>query len=370
MPAVVRVWLPILLLAAVPLKAQDLSREDELGALRVQINRLQSRLARLDHERRGLESDLARIGLELELQEARVAEAETERISAQAELSRLEESAGLLETELEEARRALRGVLVRLYRSGDQGHLRLLVSVETGDGLLEGMRQLRFLARRDAKALRHYVHTFEELDRRREEAHEKASEIEAWLARERERSQELDDLRGRQRAILARLEGERREVAAQTTRLVEREGKLADLVEMLAAGAPATPGGDPVTRFRGVLDWPVAGRVTRGFGPRSDPRYGTKVPHNGLELSTGEGASVRTVFPGTVLFAGPFEGYGLTAIVLHPGRVFTIYAGLRELRVAKDDMVSLGHVLGTVSGSLYFEIRHENRPEDPRLWLR
>ena len=125
-----------------------------------------------------------------------------------------------------------------------------------------------------------------------------------------------------------------------------------------------------MTRFRGILDWPVKGSVTKGFGPRSDPRYGTKVPHNGLELRTAADAQVRAVYSGTVLFSGPFEGYGLTVILLHPGRVFSIYSGLEELRVRKDDVVSLGAVVGTVDGTLYFEIRRENRPEDPRLWLR
>jgi septal ring factor EnvC (AmiA/AmiB activator) len=76
------------------------------------------------------------------------------------------------------------------------------------------------------------------------------------------------------------------------------------------------------------------------------------------------------VYPGKVLFAAPFEGYGLTAVVFHPGRVFTLYAGLSELRKAKEDMVSLSDTVGLATDKLYFEIRVENRPDDPLLWLR
>jgi septal ring factor EnvC (AmiA/AmiB activator) len=128
--------------------------------------------------------------------------------------------------------------------------------------------------------------------------------------------------------------------------------------------------GRPIQDFRGVLDWPAAGPVAVGFGPRRDPRYQTTVPHNGVEITTAPGAEVRAVYSGKVLFAAPFRGYGPTVIVLHPGRVFTLYAGLDRLRVGKDAMVSLGDSVGAAGRALYFEIRADNRPQDPRDWLR
>ena len=69
-------------------------------------------------------------------------------------------------------------------------------------------------------------------------------------------------------------------------------------------------------------------------------------------------------------FAAPFQGYGQTVIVQHAGRAFTLYAGLSETRAAAGGVVSLGQVVGVAGDSLYFEIRIDNKPEDPRLWLR
>ena len=57
-------------------------------------------------------------------------------------------------------------------------------------------------------------------------------------------------------------------------------------------------------------------------------------------------------------------------IVQHAVRAFTLYAGLAEVRVAAGGVLSLGQVVGVAGDSLYFEIRIDNRPEDPRLWLR
>jgi septal ring factor EnvC (AmiA/AmiB activator) len=128
--------------------------------------------------------------------------------------------------------------------------------------------------------------------------------------------------------------------------------------------------GTPLQEFRGVLDWPVAGEVVGGFGPRRDPRYRTEVPHNGVELTTRPGSAVRAIYPGKVLFADALEGYGPTVVVHHAGRVFSLYAGLASLGVGKDDMLSLGQPVGAAAERLYFEIRVDNRPENPLDWLR
>ena len=67
--------------------------------------------------------------------------------------------------------------------------------------------------------------------------------------------------------------------------------------------------------------------MTVGFGPRLDPRYGTRVPHDGVDIATVPGEPVRLVYPGRVVYAADFEGYGPTVVVQHAGRAFTLYAG-------------------------------------------
>ncbi|MGE5233259.1 MAG: murein hydrolase activator EnvC family protein, partial [Acidobacteriota bacterium] len=143
-----------------------------------------------------------------------------------------------------------------------------------------------------------------------------------------------------------------------------------DFLDLLYGRNPAIQG-KPLASFRGVLDWPLRGRVVRGFGVQLDPRYGTKVPHNGIDIAPAEpGDEVRAIYPGKVLFAAPFPGYGVTVVVHHAGRAFTLYGGLASARVAKDDVVSLGAPVGSAGDLVYFEIRVENHPEDPLTWLR
>jgi murein DD-endopeptidase MepM/ murein hydrolase activator NlpD len=191
-----------------------------------------------------------------------------------------------------------------------------------------------------------------------------------WIDREAARRSELFAIRRRKADLLARMEKEGQALEERASELAEREGKLSELLDLLYGRNPAALEGAPIQRYRGVLDWPAEGKVTAGFGPRLDPRYHTRVPHNGVDIATEPAAEVRAVFPGKIVYAAPFQGYGNTVVVHHPGRVFTLYAGLTDLRKGTGDMVSLGDVVGLASSSLYFEIRVENRPDDPLSWLR
>ena len=156
-----------------------------------------------------------------------------------------------------------------------------------------------------------------------------------WFARENDRRNELVALERRKSQMLAGTRRESAELASAALELGERARKISSLLDALYGRSDLGLGGLPIRDFRGLLDWPVAGRVIAEFGPRVDPRYGTRVPHNGLDLETVPGSEVLAVYPGKVLFAAPFEGLGQMVVVQHAGRVFTLYAGLSELRVRK-----------------------------------
>ncbi len=275
-----------------------------------------------------------------------------------------------LESAMAALRDDLRRRLAGLYRLGRQGYLRLFLSLKPDADLLPAIRQLRFLVRRDQITVERYGATRRELVGKREQLAAEQREMGLWQQREQERRDALASTRRRRELTLARVAREREELAARARALQEKERKLTRLVDSLVEGSLAPLDGTPIQDFRGALDWPFKGEVVSGFGPRKDPRYRTEVPHNGIDVATEEGASIGAIFPGEVLYAAEFEGYGLMVVVHHPGRVFTLYAGLAALRAGKGDMLSLGQEVGTATDVLYFEIRLENQPQDPLEWLR
>jgi septal ring factor EnvC (AmiA/AmiB activator) len=360
------------LLASLGIRAQSSprSREAELANLRTEIARLEVRLDDVRKQQTGLEGDLATADLQLELEEKRLAEAMTARNVAADHESESVARVQALEKDLEASRLAFRHRLSGLYRLGRQGYLRIFFLLRPDERLLPSIRLMRYLVRRDRDSVDRYQQVRQGLARERDRLTVEREEQDQWLVRERAHRRDLVAARQRKAAVLAQVQGEQRDLSLRADVLAQKEKRLSDFVDSIVGANGASLNGTPLSQFRGVLDWPVAGKVTEKFGPRFDPRYHTQTPHNGIDLSTTVGSEVKAIFPGKVLFAAPFEGYGPTVIVLHPGRAFTLYAGLSELKAAQNDMVSFGQIVGLAADHLYFEIRVENHPDDPLTWLR
>ncbi|MDX1383282.1 MAG: peptidoglycan DD-metalloendopeptidase family protein [Thermoanaerobaculia bacterium] len=338
--------------------------------LRGEISQLEVELREARARSRSLAGRLQETELELELQDRRAREA---RISLEMAESRVAVSETAVE-ELDDRRQtleaSLRAHVLALYGLGRERYLRLLLAMDPQADVLAGVRQLRFLARRDAVALDEYREVERRLDRERAALEVEQARRVAWLDQVETRRAELEEARRRHRELAGEAMAKRRQLEARAASLRAREERLSRMIEIVATDVPESFQDEAIQGFKGVLDWPVAGEVVTDFGPRLDPRYRTEVPHNGIAIAAPAGAEVRPVYPGEVIFAAPFQGYGRTVVVKHAGGVLTLYAGLETLRVAKGDVVSFGSVLGAATVDLYFELRENNEAVDPLDWLR
>jgi murein hydrolase activator len=125
--------------------------------------------------------------------------------------------------------------------------------------------------------------------------------------------------------------------------------------------------------LRGQLSWPVAGRVTAAYG---DTRA-TGVRWDGMVVATERGAAVKAVSSGRVVYADWLPGLGLLAIVDHGEGYLSLYGHNERLYKAAGESVTAGDVIAAAGDSggrpepeLYFEIRRDGRPVDPRPWFR
>jgi septal ring factor EnvC (AmiA/AmiB activator) len=119
----------------------------------------------------------------------------------------------------------------------------------------------------------------------------------------------------------------------------------------------------------------VDGDLVYRFGREVRPN-GTVLLWQGIGIAAATGTLVQAVEAGTVDFAGPFEGYGLTVILSHGGGFYTVYMYLEEIRVTEGRAVTVGQVVGTVGGDdtpegphLEFQVRTP-QAQDPLAWLR
>ncbi len=129
------------------------------------------------------------------------------------------------------------------------------------------------------------------------------------------------------------------------------------------------------------MNWPVDGELIYRFGREARPN-GTVLRWNGIGIRAATGTPIRAVEAGTVAYAGPFEGYGLTVWLSHGGGFYTLYLYLEEIDVTQGREVTAGQVVGTVGGAdtpegphLEFQVRTpvdggDPRAQDPLPWLR
>jgi septal ring factor EnvC (AmiA/AmiB activator) len=136
--------------------------------------------------------------------------------------------------------------------------------------------------------------------------------------------------------------------------------------------APAAPDG-AFSSLKGQLRPPVAGKVAAKFGAKR----GDGPTWKGLFIKTAEGADVRAVAGGRVVFADWLRGFGNLIIVDHGGQYMSIYGYNQSLLKRAGDIVKSGDSIASAGNSggneesgLYFELRHQGRAFDPAGWVK
>ncbi len=284
---------------------------------------------------------------------------------------------------------ALARRLRAMYKVHAQGGaLPMLLSGEDPMTRAAAMRHLTSLAALDARLIREYRGTSDRLEDRKSREETRQREL-ATLRSDTQREQaEIDRDAAKRRILLAKVRDERSYHERMVGELTEATRRLEAFIRDLQArqrrlakpppprSGPETPGSG-FAGLRGRLPWPADGRVVAGFGALVHPRFGTRTFRNGVDIEAVEGKDVAAVYAGHVIYTGWFKGYGNLIILDHDNDYYTLYAHIADIQVKEGDDVQQGQRIGTVgeTGSLegprlYFEVRHQGKPQNPEQWLR
>lgn len=125
-------------------------------------------------------------------------------------------------------------------------------------------------------------------------------------------------------------------------------------------------------KLEGRLPWPVAGRMTDGFGSGRDAGG---IASRAVRIAAPEGTVVHAIAYGRVAYAGWLPYYGLVIILDHGGGYLSVYGHNEALYKQVGDWVQAGDTIATVGTSggqqkpvLYFQIRHNDHALDPARW--
>ena len=332
------------------------------------LQALQREADRLAADERTLLGDLRKLEIERQIKAEELKRVSADSDKVQTELDQIGGRMDALQKSATAELPELQQRLVEVYKLGQARYLRLLLSTPDLRRLGQSTRTVGALAKLDRDRAATHARTLAELTRERQALETRRVEF-AALRSAAEKAQTAALRATQAKTDLIRDIDKRRDLNVQlSSELQNAQQKLQGTLRDLAAGAPAAEAQLPLRPFRGALEWPVDGPVTRKFGRGAAA--------NGIEIAAPEGASALAIHDGTVAFAGPFSGFGNLVIVDHGGQTFSLYGDLLEIGVKKGARIDHGQPVGTAgpipSGTegIYFELRVDARPVDPVQWLK
>ncbi|MCD1649122.1 murein hydrolase activator EnvC family protein [Marinobacter adhaerens] len=329
--------------------------EDDRSALERQLAATEKNISRLTRERRSLRQ-------QAEQQQQRLRELENE---AQ-ELTRT----------LDRQRDSLKKQIRAAWMEGDAPAVKVLLNEIDPDKIARTMTYYEYLSKDTVDRLEAFRQSLQEL--RNTQAAVQSTRVE--LARTEEsvarRQQELTESRQERQQTLAALNADIQNRRSEREELESDRKRLENLLEEVQQAInniPSPNESQPFVSLRNKLPWPVKGQVLSRYGDRYADG---KLRRNGLLIATGDEAEIRAIHYGRVVFANWLRGFGLITIIDHGDGYMTLYGHSSSLFTSPGDWVVAGEPIaqagrtgGTDSPALYFEVRHNGKPDNPGRWL-
>ena len=353
------------------------AQEDEarLKQLKRELAELNSRLQNYQGERNSLESDLREQELELSRIHREIYDTDQSITAGESRLTILKREASELTVLRTEQSESLKNDLTSMYQSGTEEPLKMVLNQESPADFSRMLNYYRYLLEARADRIQSYLSTIQTLASTQEDILTQRDQLSVLRVELAAEEKNLARAQTRKIALLKKVTSR---ILTAEQQIVEREKdrrkleSLIDEVEQRIKGLAPPQSYRPFSSIKGQFKWPVTGSIARRYGSSR----GGNLRWQGVVLRSNTGTAVESVHYGRVVFADYLRGYGLLVIVDHGQDYLTLYGHNQSLFVEPGDWVSAGDQIalaGSISGisetGVYFEIRHQGRPQNPTNWM-
>ncbi len=328
------------------------------------------------------------------------------------ELQEIRSKVGLMQQNLQTHRQGLRGLIKSAYAIGDKEGLKVILNQRDQASVGRIKVYYDYISKARVQKLLSIQEDVKTLQQLESQNDTDAQLLQVDLEKKQQEAQALQSLKTQREKLLAEIDNDYALKHGELAKLVHDEQKLEALVaslqktddnegqglapqqEIMKPSPSSSPTGEqPLSQtfdkkievtekpsrsakvfadMQGQLPWPVQGVISDHFGAR---RFETT--WDGAVISAREGADIRAVAEGRVVYADWLRGYGLMIIVDHGKGYMSLYAFNQSLHKSVGEHVKAGETLASVGRSggrsqaaLYFGIRNKGRPVDPEKWCR
>jgi septal ring factor EnvC (AmiA/AmiB activator) len=333
----------------------------EISVTREKEKKIRGKESSILENLNSLETELYKKEKELKQMEDRLAQIKERLRQARGQIA-------MLNNGLERTRGELFSRLTALYKMGRTPPETILLTSQSFPDLLKIDKYFRVIINSDARLAETYQYQVTLKERYQEELTRDQQQWERNISGVGKKKAEIQSIKKEKQALLKSIQNQKVVYQKLIKELEERAKNLQTLVQKLEREKSLLSyGKTKPENFKGRLTPPVHGKVISLFKERGQ---------NGIEIQSAMGTEIRAVLPGKVLYADWFKGFGNIVIIDHGDHVFTVSGYCSELLKKAGEEVAQGEAIGLVGSagslkgpSLYFEIRHQGKAQDPMDWI-
>jgi murein hydrolase activator len=314
---------------------------------------------------------------------------------------------------LTQQQKLLSSQLYQQYIHGQQSYIQMILQSENPDEIARDVQYFSYVAKARASLINQMQGNLNKISKLNDETASALKEVADLKQKQMDEKRTLESQKQEKSKVVRSLSEQITAQRSEIKKLTRDEKRLSELVERLVRIIPPTPkkvrpisestattnttetaknnkppkevlvnDAEPSQEFtgtnfaalRGKLRLPVRGDVTNRFG---SSREDSGISWKGLFIKANEGAEVKSVATGRVVFADWLRGFGNLIILDHGDGYMSLYGNNQAVLKQVGDSVHAGDVIASVGNSggnetngLYYELRSQSRPFDPLSWSR
>ncbi len=259
------------------------------------------------------------------------------------------------------------------YTTGQHDYLKLLLNQEQSEKIQRTITYYQYMNKARINEIEKFQATIAQLMIVSTQHQEQVEHLQNLKQSQQKQRAKLSENKKNRSKTIALLGKKLLSSKQQLAKLKADEANLAAALQKITELIRAEIDLTGLSKLRRKLTWPVKGRLLRSFGSKKQGYLKWK----GVLLGAPIGRQVQTIHKGTVLFSDWLKGYGLLTVIDHGNGYMSLYAHNQTLLKSVGDQVETGEPIALVGQSggqnqagLYFEIRHQGKAVNPKLWCR
>jgi len=346
---------------------------DKLNNVQQAIAKQESNIIKANKARSSLEQQLKNDDLAIAKAAKAINDTEQQLKDTKKKISSLSKEKQKLTAQKRTQERLLAQQLRSAYTTGQHDYLKLLLNQEQSEKIQRTISYYQYFNKARIDEIEKFQATIAQLMMVATQHQEQVEHLQTLKEEQQKQRLALKENKTSRSKTLASLSKKLLSSTQQLAKLKTEEANLTAALQKLTELIRKEIDLTGLSKLKRKLAWPVKGRLLRSFGSSKQGYLKWK----GVLLGAPIGRQVQTIHNGKVLFSDWLKGYGLLTVIDHGNGYMSLYAHNQTLLKSVGDRVETGEPIALVGQSggqskagLYFEIRHQGKAVNPKLWCR